>query len=59
MCLQASISVYPFPSEDEVDKRQVWIKSVNREYPKNPRKTGLPIPTPEYVQIILLTVSLL
>lgn len=41
MCLQAPISVYPFPSEDEVDKRQVWIKSVNREYPKNPRKNWL------------------
>lgn len=42
MCLQASISVYPFPSEDEVYKRQVWIKSVNREDPKNPRKNWLP-----------------
>lgn len=30
--------LYPFPSEDEVDKRQVWIKSVNRKDPKNPLK---------------------
>lgn len=60
MCLQASISVISIPSEDEVNKRQVWIKSVNRKDPKNPKKkTGFPILTPEYVQIILLTVSLL